>query len=170
VRCSALQYVAVCCIIARTQLKSTLHHSSRVDASNACVAVCCSVLQCVAVCCSVLQCFAVCCRVLQCVTVFCRVLPCVAVCYSVLQYVVVCCTWQDTTKVDSSTVDAPNECGVVCCSVLQCVALCCTVARHTNDTSTQALQDDTHKTHLGGYDMTHTHMTRQHTQDTTRWT
>ena len=69
------------------------------------VAVCCRVLQCDAVCCSVLQCVAVCCNVLQGVTyrvlsmllqlLCCAVLYCwysVAVCCSVLQCVAVCCS------------------------------------------------------------------------------
>jgi len=59
-----LQYVAVCCSVAR------------------CAAVCCSVLQCVAVCCSVARCAAVCCSVLQFVAVRCSVLQCGTVCCS----------------------------------------------------------------------------------------
>jgi len=54
VRCSVLQFVAVCHGVLQCRW---FHESSW----------CCDVLQCVAVCCSVLQCVAVCCSVLQCV-------------------------------------------------------------------------------------------------------
>jgi len=85
-RCSVLQYVAVCC----SEEARTFPESSGV---LQCVAVCCSVLQCVAACCNALQCFAtrkqaqnlrlqVCCSVLQCVAVCCSVLQCVTVCCS----------------------------------------------------------------------------------------
>ena len=91
VRCSVLQYVAVCvlqcaavcsyviqcgCSVLRcvppTRSTDTLRQHSRYKA------VCCSVLQSIAVCCSVLQCVAVCCSVLQCVAVCCSVLRCVS--------------------------------------------------------------------------------------------
>ena len=120
VRCSMLQYVAICC--------SMLQY----------VVVCCSVTKCVAVCCSthlrlpirgnealclsdiVLQCVAVsCCSTLQYrVAVCCSiVLQYVAVsCCSTLQYLVLYCSMlQHVAHV------------AVCCSVLQCVAVCCSV-------------------------------------------
>jgi len=105
--CSVLQS---CCSVrhyGKTQLKSTVHHSSTDDASIACVAVCCSVLQCAAVCCSVLHCVTVCCNVRH---------------YGKTQL--------KSTVHHSSRVDTSNVCVAVCCSVLQCVAVCCTIARH----------------------------------------
>jgi len=118
VRCSVLQWVAVCC-----------SGSGWKWVVLQCVAVCCSVLQCVAVCCSELHWLwmrkgdiAVCCSVLQFVAValdergwYCSVLQCVA---SVLQCVAVCCSelhwlWM-------------REGGIgVCGIVLQCVTVCC---------------------------------------------
>jgi len=74
VRCSSLQYFAVCCSVSQ------------------CVAGCCRVLQSVVGCCIVLQCASVCCSVFQYVTAFDSVLQCVAVRCSALRCVALWCS------------------------------------------------------------------------------
>jgi len=61
---------------------------------DACVAVCCSVLQCVAVCCSVLQCVAVCCSVLQCVHQYHTIIDLVNGCMNAALLMHECCMYQ----------------------------------------------------------------------------
>jgi len=104
-RCSTLQYVAVCCSdISVLQCVAVCGNAlQRVMAITIMVRFfepslpppCCGVLQCVAVCCSVLQCVAVCCSVLQCVTVCCSVLQCVAVCDCVVIVLCFNVMWRD---------------------------------------------------------------------------
>ena len=89
---------------------------------NACVAVCCSVLQCVAVCCSVLQC----------VAVFCS--TCVRV--NLMTPILVVRTLLRTSTSDSFIC---LQCVSMRCSVLQCVALCCSVRCSVLHPSTSTL-------------------------------